>query len=141
MELLAWMQRSDFSEHIQCFKLHGNPLNSPHFDAPSTKFVPTGYRRAPNIISHHYKQQLSAKASIIPKISTNQVSIKRLINTISILEQSQMSHAGQIRVRLSSAACLPKNRLLRMRGCCAGPGTEILAKAKFLCQNKATTGY
>ena len=67
MELLAWMQRADFSEHIQRFKLHGNPLNSPHFDAPNTKFAPTGYRRAPNIISHHYKQQLSAKASIIPK--------------------------------------------------------------------------
>ena len=67
MELLAWMQRADFSEHIQRFKLHGNPLNTPHFDAPNTKFAPTGYRRAPNIISHHYKQQLSAKASIIPK--------------------------------------------------------------------------
>ena len=67
MELLAWMQRADFSEHIQRFKLHGNPLNSPHFDAPNTKFAPTGYRRAPNIISHHYKQQVSAKASIIPK--------------------------------------------------------------------------
>ena len=66
MELLAWMQRADFSEHIQRFKLHGNPLNSPHFDAPNTKFAPTDYRRAP-IISHHYKQQLSAKASIIPK--------------------------------------------------------------------------
>ena len=25
MELLAWMQRADFSEHIQRFKLHGNP--------------------------------------------------------------------------------------------------------------------
>ena len=47
MELLAWMQRADFSEHIQRFKLHGNPLNSPHFDAPNTKFAPTGYRRAP----------------------------------------------------------------------------------------------
>ena len=58
MELLAWMQRADFSEHIQRFKLHGNPLNPPHFDAPNTKFAPTGYRRAPNIISHHYKQQL-----------------------------------------------------------------------------------
>ena len=56
MELLAWMQRADFSEHIQRFKLHGNPLNFPHFDAPNTKFAPTGYRRAPNIISHHYKQ-------------------------------------------------------------------------------------
>ena len=67
MELLAWMQRADFSEHIQRFKLHGNPLNFPHFDAPNTKFAPTGYRRAPNIITHHYKQQLSAKASIIPK--------------------------------------------------------------------------
>ena len=67
MELLAWMQRADFSEHIQRFKLHGNPLNFPHFDAPNTKFAPTGYRRAPNIISHLYKQQLSAKASIIPK--------------------------------------------------------------------------
>ena len=38
-----------------------------HFDAPNTKSAPTGYRRAPNIISHHYKQQLSAKASIVPK--------------------------------------------------------------------------
>ena len=47
MELLAWMQRADFSEHIQRFKLHGNPLNSPHFGAPNTKFAPTGYRRAP----------------------------------------------------------------------------------------------
>ena len=56
MELLAWIQRADFSEHIQRFKLHGNPLNFPHFDAPNTKFAPTGYRRGPNIISHHYKQ-------------------------------------------------------------------------------------
>ena len=47
MELLAWMQRVDFSEHIQRFKLHGNPLNFPHFDAPITKFAPMGYRRAP----------------------------------------------------------------------------------------------
>ena len=67
MELLAWMQRADFSEHIQCFKPHGNPLNSSHFDTPNTKFALTGYRRAPNIISHHYKQELSAKASIILK--------------------------------------------------------------------------
>ena len=55
MELLARMQRADFSEHIQRFKPHGNPLNSLHFDAPNTKFAPTGYRRAPNIISVHYK--------------------------------------------------------------------------------------
>ena len=61
------MQRADFSEHIQRFKPHGNPLNSSHFDAPNTKFAPTGYRRAPNIISQHYKQELSAKASILPK--------------------------------------------------------------------------
>ena len=54
MELLAWMQRAGFSEDIQCFKLHGNPLNSPHLHAPNTKFAPTGHRRAPNIISHHY---------------------------------------------------------------------------------------
>ena len=65
MELLARMQRADFSEHIQRFKPHGNPLNSSHFDAPNTKFAPTGYRSAPNIISQHYKQELSAKASII----------------------------------------------------------------------------
>ena len=52
MELLAWMQGADFSEHIQRFILHGNPLNFLHFDAPNTKFAPTGYRRAPNIISH-----------------------------------------------------------------------------------------
>ena len=67
MELLVWMQRADFSEHIQGFKSPGDPLNSSHFDAPNTKSAPTGYRRAPNIISHHYKQQLSAKASIVPK--------------------------------------------------------------------------
>ena len=67
MELLAWMQRADFSEHIQGFKSPGDPLNSSHFDAPNTKSAPTGYRRAPNIISHHYKQQLSVKASIVPK--------------------------------------------------------------------------
>ena len=67
MELLAWMQRADFSEHIQGCKSPGDPLNSSHFDAPNTKSAPTGYRRAPNIISHHYKQQLSAKASIVPK--------------------------------------------------------------------------
>ena len=67
MELVALMQRADFSEHIQRFKLHGNPLNFPHFDASNTKFAPTGYRCAPNIISHHYKQQLSAKASMVPK--------------------------------------------------------------------------
>ena len=29
-------------------KPHGNPLNSSHFDAPNTKFAPTGYRRSPN---------------------------------------------------------------------------------------------
>ena len=67
MELLLWMQRADFSEHIQGFKSPGDPLNSSHFDAPNTKSAPTGYRRAPNIISHHYKQQLSVKASIVPK--------------------------------------------------------------------------
>ena len=67
MELLVWMQRADFSEHIQGFKSPGDPLNSSHFDAPNTKSAPTGYRRAPNIISQHYKQQLSAKASIAPK--------------------------------------------------------------------------
>ena len=64
IELLAWMQKADFSEHIQRFKLHEI---SQHVDATNTKFAPTGYRRAPNIISHHHKQQLSAKASIIPK--------------------------------------------------------------------------
>ena len=96
MELLAWMQRADFSEHIQRFKRHGNPLNSPHVDAPNTKLAPTGYRRAPNMISHHHKQQLSAKASINTESSTNRVPIKRLINTISSPEQSQMSHARQI---------------------------------------------
>ena len=42
-----------FSEHIQRFKPRGNILNSSHFDAPNTKFAPTGYRRAPNIISQH----------------------------------------------------------------------------------------
>ena len=67
MELLVWMQRADFSEHIQGFKSPGDPLNLSHFDAPNTKSAPTGYRRAPNIISHHYKQQLSAKASIVPE--------------------------------------------------------------------------
>ena len=67
MELLVWMQKADFSEHIQGCKSPGDPLNSSHFDAPNTKSAPTGYRRAPDIISHHYKQQLSAKASIIPK--------------------------------------------------------------------------
>ena len=67
MELLVWMQRADFSEHIQGFKSPGDPLNSSHFDAPNTKSASTGYRRAPNIISHHYKQQWSAKASIVPK--------------------------------------------------------------------------
>ena len=56
MELLVWMQRADFSEHIQGCKSPGDPLNSSHFHAPNTKFAPTGYRRAPNIISHHYKQ-------------------------------------------------------------------------------------
>ena len=66
MELLVWMQRADFSEHIQGCKSPGDPLNSSHFDVPNTKSAPTGYRRAPNIISHHYKQQLSAKASIVP---------------------------------------------------------------------------
>ena len=55
MELLARMQRADFSEHIQRFKPHGNPLNSPHFDAPNTKFAPTGYRRTPNHL-HRFSQ-------------------------------------------------------------------------------------
>ena len=68
MELLVWMQRADFSEHSQGFKSPGDPLNSSHFDAPNTKSAPTGYRRAPNIISHHYKQELLAKASIVPKV-------------------------------------------------------------------------
>ena len=95
MELLVWMQRADFSEHIQSCKSPGDPLNSSHFDAPNTKSAPTGYRRAPNIISHHYKQQLSAKSIDSTESSTNQVSIKRLINTISSPEQSQMSHARQ----------------------------------------------
>ena len=67
MELLAWMKRADFSEHIQRFKPHGSTINSSHFDAHNKKFAPTGYRCAPNIISQHYKQELSAKASIIPK--------------------------------------------------------------------------
>ena len=67
MELLVWMQRANFSEHIQGFRSPGDPLISSHFDAPNTKSAPTGYRRAPNIISHHYKQQLSVKASIVPK--------------------------------------------------------------------------
>ena len=67
MELLVWLQRADFSEHIHGRKSPGDTLNSSHFDAPNTKSAPTGYRRAPNIISHHYKQQLSAKASIVPK--------------------------------------------------------------------------
>ena len=39
-------RRADLSEHIQRFKPYGNPLNSSHFDAPNTKFAPTGYRRA-----------------------------------------------------------------------------------------------
>ena len=69
MELLAWMQRANFSEHIQRFKPHGNSLNSSHFDAPNTKSALTGYRRAPNIIPQHYKQELSAKASIIQKLN------------------------------------------------------------------------
>ena len=67
MELLVWMQRADFSEHSQGFKSPGEPLNSSHFDAPNTKSALTGYGRAPNIISHHYKQELLAKASIVPK--------------------------------------------------------------------------
>ena len=89
LQILAWMQRTDFSEHIQHFKSHGNPLNYSHFDAHNTKFAPTGYRIAPNIISQHYKQALSAKASIIPKGSTNQVSVKRFINAISSPEETR----------------------------------------------------
>ena len=65
--LVGMDAESGFSEHIQGFKFPGDPLNSSHFDAPNTKSAPTGYRRAPNIISHHYKQELSAKASIVPK--------------------------------------------------------------------------
>ena len=96
MELLVWMQRADFSEHIEGFKSPGDPLNSSHFDAPNMKSAPTGYRRAPNIISHHYKQELSAKASIVPKARPIRFRLKRPINTISSPEQSQMSHARQI---------------------------------------------
>ena len=97
MELLAWMQRADFSEHIQRFKLHGNPLNYPHFDAPNTKFAPTGYRRAPNIISHHYKQQLSAKASIIPKARP----IRFRYNGSSTLSAAQNSHKCHMRAKFN----------------------------------------
>ena len=71
MELLVWMQRADFSEHIQGCKSPGDPLNSSHFDAPNTKSAPTGYRRAPNIISQHYKQQLWTKASIMTDNTEN----------------------------------------------------------------------
>ena len=73
-----------------------NPLNSLHFDAPNTKFAQTGYRRDPNSISQHNKQELSAKPSIIPKGSTNQVSIKRLINAIQQRETNTLSHVRQI---------------------------------------------
>ena len=67
--LAVWIYWHGCRERIfsERFKPHGNPLNSSHFDAPNTKFAPTGYRRVPNIISQHYKQELSAKASIIPK--------------------------------------------------------------------------
>ena len=96
MELLARMQRADFSEHIQRFKPHGNLLNSSHFDAPNTKFAPTGYRRTPNIISQHYKQELSAKHIDNAERSTNQISIKQLVNAISSPEQTQLSDVRQI---------------------------------------------
>ena len=89
MELFTWIQRADFSEHIRRFKPHQNPLNSSHLDAPNTKSAPTGYRRASNIISQHYKQELSANSPIIPKGSTNQVSIKLPIKAISSPEQTQ----------------------------------------------------
>ena len=91
------MQRADFYEHIQRFKLDGNPLNFPHFDSPNTNFAPTGYRRAPNTISHHYMLTTIVSKSIDnTESSTNQVSIKWLINTISSPEQSEMSHVRQI---------------------------------------------
>ena len=97
MELLVWMQRADFSEHIQGFKSPGDPLNSSHFDAPNTKSAPTGYRRAPNIISHHYKQQLSAKASIVPKARP----IRFRLNGSLTLSAAQNSHKCHMRAKFN----------------------------------------
>ena len=34
------------------------PLNYSLLDAPSSKLFLTGYRRAPNLISQHWKQEL-----------------------------------------------------------------------------------
>ena len=100
MDLLIWMERADFSEHTQRFKSHRIPLNFSHFDAPNTKVAPTGYRRASNIILQHYKQELSAKASIISKGSTNQVSIKQLINAISSSEQTECHMCAKLIITL-----------------------------------------
>ena len=97
MELLVWMQRADFSEHIQGCKSPGDPLNSSHFDAPNTKSAPTGYRRAPNIISHHYKQQLSAKASIVPKARP----IRFRSNGSLKLSAAQNSHKCHMRAKVN----------------------------------------
>ena len=88
MELLVWMQRVDFSEHSQGLKSPGDPLNSSHFDAPNTKSAPTGYRRAPNIISHHYKQELLAKGSIVSKARP----IRFRLNGSLTLSAAQNSH-------------------------------------------------
>ena len=96
MELLAWMQRNYFSEHIRRFKPHGIIQNSSHFDAPNTKFAPTDYRRAPSIISQHYKQEIVSKGIDNTESSTNQVSVKQLVNAISSPEQTQLSDVRQI---------------------------------------------
>ena len=96
MELLAWMQRAGFSEHIQRFKPHGNTLNSSHFDAPNTKFAPTGYRTRPQ---HHFtalQTRIVSKSIDNTESSTNQVSTKQLVNAISSPEQTQLSDVRQI---------------------------------------------
>ena len=67
MELLACMQRADFFWTYPMLQTPWKPPKFPTFRCPQYEICPTGYRRAPNIISHHYKQQLSAKASLVPK--------------------------------------------------------------------------
>ena len=43
-----------FSEFTHTVESNGNPVNYSHLDAPNSKFAPTGYRRASNLISQHY---------------------------------------------------------------------------------------
>ena len=70
-----------------------NPMETPsisHISMPPIRNLPRRVIDAPPTSFHSTnKQELSAKASIIPKGSTNQVSIKQIPNAISNPEQTE----------------------------------------------------